>query len=240
MGMEGFQSPVITIRCYSLTRKPLFKLLKKAKSVYKRTRPPMIAIRVLDMRGTWRKVAYKARRPLSSIIMDDDKRQALLEDAREFLKSEDWYAARGLRWNRGYLLHGAPGTGKSSTIQALASEIKLDVYIISINSPSMNDSVLTAAMRSIPPKSIVCIEDVDAIFSAQKRELKDVANAAPMRMPGMAMYPGMRMGMHGGTGGGGNISLSAALNAIDGVESAEGRLLVMSTNVSFGVHSFQL
>lgn len=229
MGTEAYQTPVITIRSYSLTRKPLFKLLKEAKAVYERTRPQMITIRVLDMRGTWRKVAYKARRPLSSIIMDDDKRASLLRDAQEFLNSEDWYAARGLRWNRGYLLHGAPGTGKSSTIQALASEIKLDVYIISITSNFMNDATLTAAMRSIPPKSIVVIEDVDAIFSTQKRELNNTGPAQAARAPPTGMYPGMRMSMGGH--GGGNISLSAALNAIDGVESNEGRLLMMSTNV---------
>lgn len=230
LGTEAQQSPIITIRCYSFTRKPLFKLLKEAKALYERTRPQMITIRVLDMRGTWRKVAYKARRPLANIIMDSRVRDSLLEDAQEFLKSEDWYAARGLRWNRGYLLHGAPGTGKSSTIQALASELKLDVYIISINSPTMNDSVLASTMRSIPPKSIVVMEDVDAVFSTQKRDLSN-GPAAPPRPPVGGMYPGMRMGFGMQSGSGGSISLSAGLNAIDGVESNEGRLLMMSTNV---------
>lgn len=229
IGTEATQNPVITIRCYSLTRKPLFKLLKEAKAVYDRTRPQMITIRVLDARGSWRRIAYKARRPLANIIMEPSVRDSLLEDAREFLKSEDWYAARGLRWNRGYLLHGAPGTGKSSTIQALASELKLDVYIISINSPLMSDSILTSTMRSIPPKSIVVMEDVDAVFSTQKRELSNVPVAAG-RASVMGMYPGQKMGMQGG--GGGSISLSAALNAIDGIESADGgRILMMSTNV---------
>lgn len=77
----------------------------------------------------------------------------------------------------------------------------------------MNDSVLGAAMRSIPPKSIVCIEDVDAIFSTQKRDLENANRQAKMNphFPQQAVYPGMRMMNQGG---GANISLSAALNAI--------------------------
>lgn len=232
---EAVATPMIRVRSYAFTRRPLYSLLKEARKVYNKTRPQMITIRVLDVRGVWRKVAYKSRRPLSSIIMDDDKREELLKDAREFLKSEEWYGARGLRWNRGYLLFGAPGTGKSSTIQALASEIKLDVYIIAINSPTMNDNILASALRSIPPKSLVVMEDIDAIFSTQKRNLdSNASKQQAMRMSNMPMPMGGRGYPHPGFGipGGNSLSLSAILNALDGVESNEGRLLIMTTNVA--------
>ena len=114
-GAGAIETSMISVRSYSFTRKPLFKLLEEAKRVYEKTKPDMVTVRVLDQRGTWRKVAYRHKRPLNSIIMDDEKREELLRDAREFLSAESWYTKRGIPWKRGYLLHGSPGTGKSST-----------------------------------------------------------------------------------------------------------------------------
>lgn len=37
-------------------------------------------------------------------------------------------------WDLGYLLYGEPGTGKSSTIHALASELGLEIYYIQLAS----------------------------------------------------------------------------------------------------------
>jgi chaperone BCS1 len=91
------------------------------------------------------------------------------------------------------------------------------------------------------------MEDVDVLFSSQKRDLDKAAGGAdakakayqqhqaavaqvPMPMRGMRgtvpMYPGYMAGSSGGS----NISLSAMLNAIDGVEATEGRLLFLTTN----------
>lgn len=121
-GAGGTETSMISVRSYSLTRKPLFKLLEEAKRVYERTKPDMVTVRVLDQRGTWRKVAYRHKRPLKSIIMDEDVRAELLRDAKEFLSAESWYTKRGIPWKRGFLLHGSPGTGKSSTsVFSLAS-----------------------------------------------------------------------------------------------------------------------
>jgi chaperone BCS1 len=44
-----------------------------------------------------------------------------------------WYAERGIPYRRGYLLHGVPGSGKSSLIHALAGELGLDIYVVSLS-----------------------------------------------------------------------------------------------------------
>ena len=101
---------LLSVRAYSLTRRPLFSLLKKARDVYEQTQPQMITIRVLDARGSWRRVAYRHRRPLSSIIMDEETRETLLSDVKEFLQSESWYSQRGIPWKVG-MVRVCAGTG---------------------------------------------------------------------------------------------------------------------------------
>jgi len=43
----------------------------------------------------WNHIASRPKRPLSSIVLDDGVKELLLEDARDFLKSKQWYADRG-------------------------------------------------------------------------------------------------------------------------------------------------
>ena len=56
----------------------------------------------------------RPKRRLQTVVLDDDIKKRLMEDANEFLRSEQWYADRGIPWRRGYLLHGCPGSGKTS------------------------------------------------------------------------------------------------------------------------------
>lgn len=107
--------------------------------------------------GVWGNSKRKQRRPLSSIILQEGVIHSLVQDAREFLQSEDWYIKAGIPHRRGYLLHGPPGTGKStsnlyfplpervssltylhyligSTIYAVAGELGLEIYSLSLAS----------------------------------------------------------------------------------------------------------
>lgn len=46
--------------------------------------------------------------------MPEGVKEALLEDAAEFVDNLSYYKERGMPYRRGYLLYGLPGTGKSS------------------------------------------------------------------------------------------------------------------------------
>jgi len=62
----------------------------------------------------WNHVKRKTRRPLSSIILQEGVIDSLVQDAREYIDTEDWYIKVGIPHRRGYLLYGPPGTGKSA------------------------------------------------------------------------------------------------------------------------------
>lgn len=83
----------------------------------------------------WRKAIIKPIRPLSKVIFGQEYLQ-LVENMRDFLAPETQkeFAELGQPYRRGYLLHGPPGTGKSSFSHSLASEFSLDVYIADLTS----------------------------------------------------------------------------------------------------------
>jgi mitochondrial chaperone BCS1 len=41
---------------------------------------------------------------MNSIVLDPGIKDTLINDARDFLNSKDWYAERGIPFRRGYLL----------------------------------------------------------------------------------------------------------------------------------------
>lgn len=148
----------------------------------------------------WNHVGEVLERPISTLVADDDRFLRLLEDVRWFYGAKDWYVARGVPWRRGYLLHGPPGTGKSSAIRAIASELSLDLAILDIGRSSLTDDQLSEAMAEAPNRSVLVFEDVDAVFRGRTSEEAR------------------------------GISFSGLLNAIDGVAAQEGRALFMTTN----------
>jgi chaperone BCS1 len=84
--------------------------------------------------GVWGNSKRKQRRPLSSIILQEGVIHSLVQDAREFLHSEDWYIKAGIPHRRGYLLHGPPGTGKSTSnlhVSSFRARQFIDVYTLS-------------------------------------------------------------------------------------------------------------
>lgn len=148
----------------------------------------------------WTHVGEVPGRPISTLVADDDRFERLLDDVRWFYGAKDWYVERGVPWRRGYLLHGPPGTGKSSAIRAIASELDLGLAILDIGRASLGDDQLSEAMAEAPKDAVLVFEDVDAVFRGRSAE--DAKG----------------------------VSFSGLLNAIDGVAAQEGRALFMTTN----------
>lgn len=100
----------------------------------------------------------------------------LLDDARDFLRSEKWYADRGIPFRRGYLLHGVPGSGKSSLIHALAGQLQLDIYVVSLSASWISDNTLTTLMGRVPARCVLLLEDLDAAFVRSTNREDDDSN----------------------------------------------------------------
>lgn len=57
---------------------------------------------------------------------------------------------RGIPYRRGYLLHGSPGTGKSSFITALAGHYGYSICSLSLSERTLDDDRLNRLMNMAP------------------------------------------------------------------------------------------
>ncbi|CAG8280081.1 unnamed protein product [Penicillium salamii] len=148
----------------------------------------------------------RRKRPLESVILQEGVKERIVEDVNDFIESSSWYHDRGIPYRRGYLLYGPPGTGKSSFIQALAGELDYDIAILNLSERGLTDDRLNHLLTIVPSRTLVLLEDVDAAFS-NRREQSDA--------------DGYR---------GANVTFSGLLNSLDGVASAEERIIFLTTN----------
>ena len=147
------------------------------------------------------------RRSLDSVILRDGVAEELRNDIEKFLKDESKYTRLGIPFHRGYLLHGPPGTGKTSLVKALASELGLDLWFMSMGDIK-EDSGMLSMIRSVREGGILLLEDVDSFAPVLSREDGEGVKKSPDD----------------------GVSTSALLNALDGVATPHGLITIMTTN----------
>lgn len=238
---DGSGCEVLSISVVARNNSILKQLVLQAKREYEAEAVHRIQIYFADSHGSWRWTDSRHKRPMGSIVLNPGVKEMLLGDTRDFLKSEQWYADRGIPFRRGYLLHGVPGSGKSSLIHAIAGELMLDIYVVSLSSSWISDSTLTTLMGRVPSRCILLLEDLDAAFTRSvSRDKNSSGNPDGNNNEGdndqtntttpAGPSTGRRRHQRDQLSDVNTLSLSGLLNALDGVAAAEGRLLFATTN----------
>lgn len=147
----------------------------------------------------------KRRRPFDSVVLEEGLSERILGDVQAFLDARTWYLDRGIPYRRGYLLYGPPGTGKTSFVQALAGKLEFNIAMLALSQRGLTDDLLNHLLLNVPARTIVLLEDADAAFRNRRQQDTDGYSGA-------------------------NVTYSGLLNALDGVASAEERIIFMTTN----------
>jgi chaperone BCS1 len=192
----------ISISMFGRNKRPLEALIEAAMEHRIARELNKIAIYVPSpYNNEWSRARLGNNRKLDSVVLKVGQKEAILADLNRFFASRERYEALGIPWRRGYLLYGPPGTGKTSLVTALASELALNVCVLSLASPTVTDEKIGNLLASVPRRSVILIEDIDAFF--QQRAKADASV---------------------------KVSYSGFINALDGVAAHEGSVVFLTTN----------
>ncbi len=192
----------ISLSTFGTDKRPLARMVDAALEQRISRELNRIAIYVPNpYNNEWSRARLGNNRKLDSVVLKAGQKESILEDLRRFFASRERYETLGIPWRRGYLLYGPPGTGKTSLVTALASELALNVCVLSLASPNVTDEKIGGLLTSVPRRSVILIEDIDAFFA--QREKADVSV---------------------------KVSYSGFINALDGVAAHEGSVVFLTTN----------
>ncbi|KAJ7747539.1 P-loop containing nucleoside triphosphate hydrolase protein [Mycena metata] len=203
----------INILLHSCDKAVLGQFIEAARVHYTNASISRVTVHLTDNYGSWVRAVTKNRRAFSTLILPGGIKELILADARDFLASEEWYTFTGVPHRRGYLLYGEPGTGKSSTIHALAGELGLNIYFISLAAPGSDDYTLGRLIRDTPSRCILLIEarlDIDCAFpSREEDDDEPLLNSTGSLIPKEPIPPRSQ------------VTFAGLLNVLDSVASEE-------------------
>lgn len=150
----------------------------------------------------WETIEKRPTRKLDTIYLGGLETK-IYDEIKVFLepKNRELYNSLGIPYKLNMLFHGYPGTGKSSLIYSLASELGMDVALLHFVR-DMNDVDFMRALRRIPENTILVLEDIDVLFETRKKNDENKSG----------------------------ISFSGLLNSLDGISHLDNQIIVMTTN----------
>lgn len=156
-------------------------------------------------------IAKKPKRPLNTVFLPQDVKDKVMKHLKNFEESEDRCIEKGTPWHTGIIVHGPPGTGKTSFIHAIASEMGRDIHYSS--GGAFHEMDIDAR------GSILVLEDFDAaamagqVKSRKKKEGNKNEDEADAVAAAFSRY-----------------SLADILNFLDGFLTPHGLVVIASTN----------
>lgn len=160
------------------------------------------------------------KRRLSTVFYDGVHEEAL-RDLREYAAAGSKYDEEGRVHKRGYILHGPPGTGKTSMILWLASEMGVSLNVIRSTS-------VQSLVHSIQNNTLSCItvlEDIDAALTPSLKTRKNPKQVSDKKVVSRVEWTAPPVDDDDDEDG-----MSLLLQVLDGTLSSPGQVVVMTTN----------
>ena len=162
----------------------------------------------------------KRPRGMDTVDLGEGVKHDVMNDISSFLSPgrHQYYTETGIRYKRNFFFHGPPGTGKTAFVEALSGFFGLPIYRMSLRSPELTDDDLIILLSRALSRCFIVFEDIDQSGLPTRRIAND-----PELTTGAALLAGHLQPVP-------PITLSGFLNAIDGVATPEGPIMIFTTN----------
>jgi mitochondrial chaperone BCS1 len=184
-------------------------------------------------------VPFRHPATFDTLALDPSVKSQLLADLSAFADGREFYHSTGRPWKRGYLLHGPPGTGKSSLIAAMANHLRYDVYDLELTRVASN-SDLRELLIQTTNRSLIVIEDIDCSLELtgdrRTQKLSKATQNIKKRQRAQSFDDDSDFEDYRGNEQR-RVTLSGLLNFTDGLWSCcgEERIIVFTTNYADGI-----
>jgi hypothetical protein len=185
---------------------------------------------------------FRTNRTLDNVF--HERQEELKHRVTFFLENKEWYDQRGIPYTLGLMLHGLPGTGKTSSIKAVANVAQRHIFNINLAAIKSqkqlkklfyDEKVVVCPDPEAPSRQIELIipiekrmyivEDADALIESDilKKREDSTTLSVPIRSKPKFSHeiPDEEES---------DIDLSTILNIIDGSLETPGRILIISSN----------
>lgn len=163
----------------------------------------------------WQTRSPIPKRTLNTIYLPKDIKRKLINTINNYFASREEYKKHGIPWNLKILLHGKAGVGKDSVSRMIASEYSRNIFYI--NGRGGGKSIPTAITTDDPNfiiNPLFLISDIDKFpFLINEADVDLTMDGKDKEQ--MISYKQM---------------FGKMINALDGVMSGEGKIIIMSTN----------
>jgi len=156
----------------------------------------------------WHMTKPIPRRDMATVYIDNKVKEDICNDITKFSKRREFYQSTGIPYKRCYLLHGLPGTGKTTLAKAIATHFNKNIAILQLKTAFLDDHGLMHAMHNIPKNTVILIEDLDSSFGGDIRENDD---------------PRMMMMMN-------KVSFNGIIDMLDGFNSYDEQIIIITCN----------
>ena len=156
----------------------------------------------------WELHSRQKRRDLDTVYIPEQTKNDIVVSIDNFINRDmKFYDDNCIPYQKGFLLYGKPGCGKTSFIKAMASKFNLPICFLDINNVRTSD--LSYLFQSLPEKiRIVVLEDVDSCTTPVGGSSNTGSNNRSTS----------------------DITISELLNILDGMFSKRGTIIFLTTN----------
>ena len=108
-------------------------------------------------------------RKKDTLFLNNEIRERLIMQINKFSKekTKNIYRRLNIPYKLNVLLHGPPGTGKTSFIEVMASQLKRNIRFMQIT-PKITDEQFSSAVSVLDDNDILVCEDIDCLFTDRK------------------------------------------------------------------------